>query len=93
MLGARPLNASERSANLLDQLALAAEIDRMLPTVLSISEPIVGAEGFFAAVPPTGDDAALQGEQFGPEGQQAQCRMFELVNRGRNFQFHDDSRL
>lgn len=61
-LDQRLLKNFEPAANAADQLALAAEIDRMLPAVLTIAEAIVGAERFAVAVAPTGGDAALAHE-------------------------------
>ncbi len=59
------LGLVEEAANLVDEGALAAEVDGALSAVFAPGEAVVGAEASAAVGSPGGDDGALVGEAGG----------------------------
>ncbi len=55
----------EESADLVDEGALAAEVDEALSAVLAPSQAVVGAEAATSVGSPGGDDGTLVGEAGG----------------------------
>jgi hypothetical protein len=81
------LETGERLADLLDQRALAAEVDRMLTTAGEVAQAVIGAVGSRATAALRGYDGSLPYEEFWAGGQEGECGMNLLVNNRAIFQF------
>ena len=64
------LVVGECAADLLDQRARAAQIDRALPAILAVAEPIIGTKRLAVAAAIGGGDVSLPAEQLRPGGNQ-----------------------
>ena len=81
------LQAAEGLADLFDERALAAEVDRTLAIAVAVGEAVIGAVGLRAATAMRGYDASLPHEEFRAGGQEGECGMNLLVNNWAIFQF------
>ena len=81
------LQTGEREANLFDQRAFAAEVDRTLATAITVGEAVIRAVGLRAAAAPRGRNGSLRDEEFRPGGQEGQRGMGLLVTDFAIFQF------
>lgn len=68
MLAQRLLERVESLADMIDQGACAAEIERAGGSVFTIAEAIVRAERLAAAMTPSGVEGSVLGKELGPGG-------------------------
>ena len=87
MLEAVLLQAAEGLADLFDERALAAEVDRTLAAAVAVGEAVIGAVGLRAAAAMRGYNTSLPHEEFRSGGQEGECGMNWLVNNWVIFQF------
>ena len=66
----------EEAAYFVDERALAAEVDGVLPGAFAVGETVVGSETLALVGAPGGDDGALAGEAEGFILEELECGMW-----------------